>query len=217
MGQQQQPSTTTMEPPKYLQPYLEDIAGQAQGIYQPGLTGAEQGAIGAAQGLTAGQTGLGATEATARGDYLYGGQGFNQALDAASRRIIPQVNSQFARSGRSGSGLAQTAMAQALSDSFAGQYGQERGRQQQAAMASPGLQGQQMGNILSQAQMPQDILFGNLGRYANIINPQASMGGQQTSPMYKNSAAGGLGGSMLGYYMGGPMGMLAGGILGGLL
>jgi hypothetical protein len=73
------------------------------------------------------------TGSTLNGDYLYGGQGFNAAVDAAGRKIIPQVQSAFEKSGRTNSGLAQTAMTQALSDSFAQQYGQERQNQLQAA------------------------------------------------------------------------------------
>ncbi len=76
---------------------------------------------------------------TARGDYLYGGDGFNAAYDAASRKIIPQVDSAFERSGRTGSGLAQTAKTQALADAFAGQYGQER--QNQLAAGQMGQEG----------------------------------------------------------------------------
>jgi hypothetical protein len=70
---------------------------------------------------------------TLRGDYLFGNPGFNEAYDAAARKIIPQVDSAFERSGRTGSGLAQQAKTQALSDAFASQYAQERSNQMQAA------------------------------------------------------------------------------------
>jgi len=36
------------------------------------------------------------------------------------------------------------------------------------------------------------------------------MGGQQTSPMYQNKTSGALGGAMLGTYLAGPFGGLAG-------
>lgn len=68
---------------------------------------------------------------TTRGSYLYGGEGFNQAVDAASRKILPQVDSAFESSGRFNSGLAKTAQTQAIADAFASQYGQERGLQEQ--------------------------------------------------------------------------------------
>lgn len=70
---------------------------------------------------------------TLQGDFLHGGDGFNSAVDAASRKIIPQVQSMFEKSGRSNSGLAQIGMTQALGDSFAQQYGQERQNQLTAA------------------------------------------------------------------------------------
>lgn len=68
---------------------------------------------------------------TTRGSYLYGGEGFNQAVDAATRKILPQVDSAFESSGRFNSGLAKTAQTQAIADAFASQYGQERGLQEQ--------------------------------------------------------------------------------------
>jgi hypothetical protein len=70
---------------------------------------------------------------TLRGDYLYGGDAFNAAFNAASNKILPQVNSAFEKSGRRRSGLADVAKTQALSDAFAGQYGQERQNMLQAA------------------------------------------------------------------------------------
>jgi hypothetical protein len=70
---------------------------------------------------------------TAQGDFLHGGSGFNAALEAAQRAAMPGINSTFGMAGRSGSGLAQTAMAQATSDAFARLYGQERQNQLGAA------------------------------------------------------------------------------------
>lgn len=83
----------------------------------------------------------GALEATARGDYLYGGEGFDRAIDAAMNRIRPQLATTFGGAGPgAGTGaLAQTAIAQAVADTFAGQYGQERGRQLGAAESLAGL------------------------------------------------------------------------------
>jgi hypothetical protein len=66
---------------------------------------------------------------TLSGKYLYGGDGFNAAFDAASRRILPQVSSQFEAAGRTRSGLADVAKTQALGDAFANLYGQERQNQ----------------------------------------------------------------------------------------
>lgn len=75
-------------------------------------------------------------ERTASGDYLFGGKGFDAALNAAINSALPQVASAFGGTvGGVGSGLASTAVNQAALDAFAGQYGQERGRQLGAAEA----------------------------------------------------------------------------------
>jgi hypothetical protein len=86
---------------------------------------------------------------TMRGDYLYGGPGFDAAFQAASNKILPQVASSFERSGRRNSGLADIGKTQALSDAFAGLYGQERQNQMNAA---------QMG------QQGTDMFLSNVGR-----------------------------------------------------
>lgn len=164
--------------------------------------------------------------ATTRGDYLYGGPGFNAAFDAASRRIMPQVNSMFAGAGRRGGGLNGVAMSQALGDSFAGLYGQERNNQMQASAMAPGLANQdyfdisQLGEVGSQreqmAQQQLDEPYMRLGRYQGFINPLLGAGGTQTqtTPMYRNRASGALGGAMAGGSMFGPWGAAAGGLLG---
>lgn len=77
---------------------------------------------------------------TIRGDNLYGGKGFDAAIDAAlntaTNKVLPQIDSAFERSGRFNSGLAKTAQTQVLSDAvtnaFANQYGQERQLQEEA-------------------------------------------------------------------------------------
>lgn len=78
-----------------------------------------------------------ALEATARGDFLAGGEGFDTAVDAAVRAALPQIRSVFGSAGAGGfdSGLAQTAVGQAATDAFARQFGAERGRQVGAADA----------------------------------------------------------------------------------
>lgn len=69
------------------------------------------------------------------GKYLYGGDGFNAALDAAMKRILPAVQTQFGRSGAGGGTgtLAAEAFGDRAAERFAMQYGQERGRQDSAA------------------------------------------------------------------------------------
>lgn len=218
------PSKTTQvtEAPAYLQPYLKQIGSQAQNIYQPGITPETQSAINQAQALAPmSQANLENIQGTAQGNYLYGGPGFNAALDAATRRIMPQIQSGFARAGRGGSGLEHTAETQALADAFASQYGQERGMQQQAQMALPGLAQQQGQYGINLSQLPQQVQFGNLGQYANIIN-QLNKGGTTTQNQanYQNQGAGALGGALGGAQLGsmlGPVGTGIGAGLGGLL
>ena len=167
--------------------------------------------------------------ATLRGDYLYGGPGFNAAFDAASRKILPQVDSTFNRGGRYGSGLAQTAQTQALGDVFAGMYGQERNHQMQAMGMSPVLANQDYMDIdrlaqvgdqeQEQNQLMLDEPFQRLQRYQNFINPMLGVGGSSTStqPMYRNRGAGAVGGAMLGNMLfPGIGGIIGGGLLGGM-
>lgn len=106
---------------------------------------------------------------TLNGDYLYGGSGFNAAVDAATRKAMPQVNSQFESAGRLNSGLAKTAQTQAIGDAFASQYGDERQNQQRAMLFAPQMMQQdyadyqQLANVgaaregMSQSQLAEDV------------------------------------------------------------
>jgi hypothetical protein len=76
---------------------------------------------------------------TLQGNYLYGGPGFNAAIEAAQNKILPAVQSRFLQAGRSRGGLAQQAATSAIADAFANQYGEERTNQMRAAMFAPGL------------------------------------------------------------------------------
>lgn len=183
---------------------------------------------------------------TLRGHYLYGGQGFDAALDAAKRDILPEIQSQFARSGRYGSGLAQEAQAQALADAFAGQYGQERQRQMQGLQLTPAFQAMDYRNIeaqrgvgaqqeeLSQARLReaadiwrerQNAPYERLAAQSAAIQGGFTPGRTQSSqPYYRNRFAEGLSsgltGSALGFGMGGIPGAAIGGglgLLGGML
>lgn len=76
-----------------------------------------------------------ALEATARGDFLHGGEGFNAAVEAAQRQAQPGILSAFGGAGAGGasSGLAQAAIGRSAVDAFASQFGQERKNQLDAA------------------------------------------------------------------------------------
>jgi hypothetical protein len=124
---------------------------------------AQRGAFGAG---TPYQTAIDELLATGRGDYLYGGPGFNAAVEAAQRQVMPQVLSRFGLGGRDG-GLAATALGSALTDPFANQYTTERGRQLDAAKLLPGmglLPGQTLQDIGASQQETQ--------RYGLSLYPQ---------------------------------------------
>lgn len=76
-----------------------------------------------------------ALTATANGDFLFGGDGFNAAVDAAVRRATPGILSTFGAAGAGGAtgGLAQEAIGTAAVDAFASQFAQERNNQINAA------------------------------------------------------------------------------------
>lgn len=249
--------TQSSGPPKWLQnQFIKPALNDARGLYQnstffPGQTYAgfspeqEQSMSMITDRANAGSSGLraaqGQNEATLRGDYLYGGDGFNAAYQAAANRIMPQVQSAFGGSGRLNSGLAQTSMASALGDSFAGLFGQERARQMQATQMAPGLaqadyydagmlqnvgaqrQGMQQAGI-DEAMARHDFPQANLERYMGLLQGAGGMAGTtQTQPMYRNRAAGALGGAMMGAQLGSVVpgigtgvGALGGAVMGGL-
>jgi len=259
-GESAQSTTQTVAPPKFLQPYLKDAARDASDIYHgaapqyySGQTYADfspqtiqalnlqqQRALGGSDVNRAAQNNI---QSTLNGDYLYGGPGFNAAFDAAARKINPMVDSNFARAGRSGSGLADVAKTQALSDAFASQYGQERNNQMQAAQLAPGLANQdyydyqQLANVggayegqnqkgidenINRFNFYQNQPSDRLNQYIQMLQG-AYPGSTSTStqPMYQNRAAGALGGALAGAKLGSVIpglgtgiGAIGGGLLG---
>lgn len=246
------------EPPKYMRPYMSDMAGQAASLYHSynptyyeGSTVApmagessqalDMQANRAMQGSDVTRNASQNAADTLGGNYLYGGAGFNAALDAASRRITPQVASMFSGAGRLNSGLAQTAQTQALSDAFASQYGQERNNQMQAMALSPTLANQEyvdasklsevgqhregyaqqlIDDQVARHDFQQNLPYQKLQQYAGIINginPGSVTTGQGPS---RNRATGALGGAAAGASIGSVVPVIGtglGAILGGLL
>ena len=143
-------------------------------------------------------------QSTLNGNYLSGGKGFNDAFDAAKRQILPQVDSQFATAGRTGSGLAQTAQTQALGDSFAGLYNQERNRQMGAAGMAPTLdsvpfqmQQQKLGNMMEAGSAGQNAILNFMravgGNYGGTSMGFGNSQGTSTPAQYNNPFEEGLG------------------------
>lgn len=182
---------------------------------------------------------------TLNGNYLYGGEGFNAAVDAATRKIMPQIDSAFERAGRTGSGLAQQAKTQAISDSFASQYGQERENQLRSMLFAPQMLQQDYVDAAKlaevgaqreglQAENIQDSInryYGNdpyardlakLQDYLTFVNGNAgattTTTGASSSSGSRSPLGGILGGAMTGFSAtGSPWGAAAGGLLGGFM
>jgi hypothetical protein len=113
-------------------------------------------------------------QATARGDFLYGSQGFNEAVDAAVRAATPGILSTFGRggSGAATGGLAKTAIGQAGIDAFARQFGQERSNQEAASRALGELGLAEQGQQNSAAQALGQLGLADTGQQADIAQAQ---------------------------------------------
>jgi hypothetical protein len=252
MGKGPEPSdtqtvTNKVELPPWLDTALQGAAGTAGGIYRggnppyyPGQTVNEFGpdtrqAMGMSRNIAMGggplstQAALGNFGDTMAGDYLYGGEGFNAAVDAATRKIGTNVHSMFGRAGRHNSGLADAAVAEQVADRFAGLYGDERQRQMQGLTMAPQFDAlayqpsQRLGAVgAAEDAMQADRLADARARweyeqyqpqtefdqYLSRLQGIAPMSGQtstQTSPLYTNRGAGMMGGAMTGLSLGGSL------------
>ncbi len=179
---------------------------------------------------------------TLNGDYLHGGAGFNAAYEAARNKIIPDIESRFNAGGRFGSGLSRAAEAQALADSFASQYGNERQNQLRAMLFAPqaaasdyadmnalaGVGAQREGqaqSVIDEAMARHEFETmepsERLARYMATIQGNYGNTGSTTTGGFKGNRGSGilggaLGGAGIGGQFGGPVGAGIGGILGGL-
>ncbi len=222
----EQTQTTNNAPWAAQQPYLTYGFGEQRRLYDNGpstvipFSNETEQALQMQQQRAMNNPAVGTLDATLRGDYLYGGPGFNAAYGAAADQIMPSVQSMFSRAGRTGSGLAQGEMTKQLGNAFAGLYGQERNNQMQALAMSPqigyadadrlaGVGAQREQYLQDQAMEP----YQRLQMYQQGI--QGNYGGTQTTtqPLYRNRMAGALGGAAAGATLG-PWGAAAGGLLG---
>lgn len=148
-------------------------------------------AIGGDPLLTTAQQGL---LSTAQGDFLAGGPGFEAALEAAQNQFVPQILSRFG----SGSGLADAAIAQGTTDSFAQLFNAERARQQGAQAALPGLGllpsqilldigGQQQGQAQRELSAPIEATQGLLNAALGGLPVGSLIGQTQTSQQQTSS------------------------------
>ncbi len=109
-----------------------------------------------------------ALESAAAGDFLFGGQGFDQAVDAAVRSATPAILSTFGRAGAgAGTGaLAQAQVGESAIDAFAQQFARERGLQLDAANQLAALERSDRNDTASIASRLADI--GITGRGQDI-------------------------------------------------
>lgn len=254
--------TSTQEPPEYAKPYFEELLAEAKTEftsdrpqYYPGSTIVDrspqselalqmtEGAALAGSPLVDQAQNLAGS--TLRGDFLNAGNPYFQgALDAASRPVISNIQSQFARGGRSGSGANQDVLARALGDMSSkmayDNFARERAAQERAIGLVPGLREMDFADARriasvgaardaeAQARLSADIdrfNFGQnvgrqkLGDYASLVRG-GTFGGTTTniSPQFYNPAANylglGLGAASLGSMLFGAPG---GAATGGLL
>lgn len=190
-GSNQMNSTTTQSniPWSVQQPYLQNVFGQAQNLYNQGgpqiypyssvspLSQYQNQAIAQQAGLANNpQTTQAATDYynnVLNGNYLTGGAGFNAALNAANAQITPMVASQFEGAGRYGSGAMGGQIATNLGNVFANLYQGERANQQNAFGMAPNLQSMQYANpsqLFQAGQAQQTQAQNELSDVANRYN-----------------------------------------------
>lgn len=203
------------------QPYLEKGFKGAEGIldnplqYFPGSTvvpfsgQTEQALQGTEARATAGSPLNAAAQnqalQTLQGQYL-DGPGSSAVYDAVESQVRPGIDSQFSGAGRYGSGLHSQAAAQGMARGLAPyeyqRYQNERGMQQNAMTAAPGLaqtdyadlgalagvgasregqSAQQLQDEMARYNFAQDEPTARLNRYMGLIG--GNYGGQTTSTM----------------------------------
>jgi len=159
-------------------------------------------------------------------------RGARSVTDQFNKSVMPSINSTFAAAGRYGSnnqkemmGQAQDNLSRTLSemaaDVYAPAYEAERGRQMQTMSLAPSLasadymDAQQLGSVgaqreslaeaaltdqMSRFYAQQDEPVNAVQRYLSLLN--GNYGGTQSQPIYRNRAAGALGGGLAGAQMG---------------
>ena len=218
-GGPEKTSSTTLQP-WYMSRPLGQYANQLRDFEDPGFfpgqTYAGQSDL-TAQGIG----GLGSVDYSGTRDY------FNRALGGEFTQLNPQfanavmepamenVASRFEQAGRYGSPASQQQMAESGMRALAPYYDAERSRQQQAALALPGLDEQQAMQQLraggmeelwdqkgiSEAMARHDYPYAELQRFGQLLSPLSLGSGagytQQTVPG-GSQLAGGLGGALSG-------------------
>jgi hypothetical protein len=229
---------TQVEPPAYAKPFLEFGLSEAKNLYNSGNPNyyPESTVVGfspetemALQGIRDEALDPNSMTSQAQGIVQQNLMGTNPLLSAAFKPAIDQVTSQFAKSGRYGSGANQQALASALAPmAYQAQQDALAQAPQAALMDEKLLTGVgQAKEDLSQAYLQDSINrfnfeqnqpMQNLKDYMAIVGG-GTVGSNTIEPVYKNSAASALGGALGGAQLASGAGLnpMYGAIGGGLL
>jgi len=230
---------TQVEPPAYAKPFLEFGLSEAKNLYNSGnpnyypdstVVDFSPETEMALQGLRDEALDPNSMTSQAQGIVQQNLMGTNPLLSAAFQPAINQVQSQFAKSGRYGSGANQQALASALAPiAYQAQQDALAQAPQAALMDEKLLTGVgQAKEDLAQAHLQDNINrfnfeqnqpMQNLKDYMALVGG-GTVGSNTIEPVYKNSAASALGGAFGGAQLAksagfNPMyGAIGGGLLG---
>ena len=257
-------TTTAMEPSEFIRPYFQQAIDYGQDLFESqtpqffpeatytGFAPQTETALQLAQARAIQGNPLLGSAQNQINDILSGkflsptSNPFLQSVaDQVADNVTSQVQSQFTRAGRLGSGANQEILAKQLADSqnrlFADNFAAERQRQFDATQLAPQLAaadyddiGQlgQVGQIREDLEMAklQDAIarfdfeqqrpFLKLREYLGTIGANVPQTTLRTQPFFRNQGAGLLGGALQGAKLGGMIPGLSSGVgagLGGLL
>lgn len=179
MGKKQGQQTVSNAPWGPVQAPLMQGITEAQRIYGTPMMGSRRGPNDPELNLV--NSAATELQRTINGDRF----GSNPYLEAMIQRAGADVNSQFSGMGRYGSGahIDQLLSRAALPIRYQN-YAQERQNQLNAVQQAEGMNQSVLGEP-----------YGPLREYLSTIAPFAGAGGTQSSPIYRNQAAGALGGA----------------------
>lgn len=230
-------STSTVNLPKWQEPYVKYGAGQAQDLYRNGGTGlagftadtvAGQDQVrGLAGNNQLGGAASGLATNTLNGGFLNSNPYIDKTFEQARLATQNGLSSEFAHSGRN-IGASEGLRSQQLDDLatkiYGGNYAQERQNQMATLGMSPQLNQSQytdanamLGIGAQQQQQNQAALDQpgqNLDQYMQRVS--GSYGQVNSQPTSQNRVGGALGGGMLGSQLGSGFGGYGGMIGGGL-
>lgn len=230
---------TQVEPPSYAKPFLEFGLSEAKNLYKDGKPNyyPESTVVGfspetemALEGIKNEALDPNSMTAQAQGIVQQNLMGTNPLLSAAFKPAIDQVTSQFAKSGRYGSGANQQALASALAPMAYKAQQDALAQAPQAALmdeklltgvgeAREGLAQAELQDNINRFNFEQNQPMQNLKDYMALVGG-GTVGSNTVEPVYKNSASSALGGALGGAQLAtsagfNPMyGAIGGGLLG---